>query len=177
MKHEQTSHNTRRRRTAAAQRGFTMIEILIVALVVILLIAVAIPGFIRSRRGASENMVKARLSTVAAAQSTFRSSMGRNRYATLGELRTTAAGGSSLISPTEVDSKGNPTAYEGWMISQIEAPTATTYGLQMRSVTSERDNLYCLYEDGVVRVKPCVERDNTPIPCFCDRNANPLTQE
>jgi prepilin-type N-terminal cleavage/methylation domain-containing protein len=142
-------------RRANNQRGFTALELLIVALLIVLLAAIAIPSLTGSKRAANESLVKSRLASFAASQVTYRSAIGKNRYATLLQLRTTTAGGVPLIPPNEVDATGNPIANGGWILSQLETPTDTTFGAGMTTTYYPTAKHYCVFEDGVVRVDCC----------------------
>ena len=55
----------------AADRGFTLVEIMIVVAVIALLAAIAMPGFLRSKMLANDTLARATLKTLAVASETF----------------------------------------------------------------------------------------------------------
>ncbi|HYL97813.1 MAG TPA: prepilin-type N-terminal cleavage/methylation domain-containing protein [Blastocatellia bacterium] len=150
------------------ERGFSAIELLVVIIIIAILAAIVVPSLLQSKRAANETIVKARLSNAAAAESTYRSSLGRNTYASLLQLRTTTLGGVSLLPSTEMDASGNALTYGGWTIGQLESPTTTTFGIGMTAAPSTQGkNRYCVFEDGVVR-SACAT-------CQCTRTSNPIS--
>ncbi|MGH9826040.1 MAG: type II secretion system protein, partial [Blastocatellia bacterium] len=147
------------------ERGFSAIELLVVIVVIAILAAIVVPSLVQSKRAANESIVKARLSNAAAAESTYRASLGRNTYATLVQLRATTLGGPSLLPPTEMDQNGNALTNGGWTIQQLETPTTTTFGIGMTAAaTTQSKSRYCVFEDGVVR-SDCST-------CQCTRNSS-----
>jgi prepilin-type N-terminal cleavage/methylation domain-containing protein len=150
-------------RSANRDSGFSAIELLVVIIVIAALVAIAVPSLLSSRKAANEGIARPRLSAIAAAEATYRSTLGRNRYATFAQLRSTVVGGVSLISPQEVDTSGNPLPIGGWTVTQLEAPTDTTFGVGIKAPGST--NSYCVFEDAVVRVA-CAG-------CQCTRSSAP----
>jgi prepilin-type N-terminal cleavage/methylation domain-containing protein len=66
---------------AGSSRGFTLVELMIVVAVAVIIMAIAIPGLIRSRLASMEANAIAALRTINGAQSTFASSCGSGFYA------------------------------------------------------------------------------------------------
>lgn len=114
----------------AAARGFTVMEALVAAAVLAIIAAIALPNFLKSRQGVNEGLVAPRLKTIAAAQASFRATLRKNRYAPLGELRTTKVDGVPLISPSLVSENGETLAFDGWVLTEVETATDTTFGIR-----------------------------------------------
>jgi prepilin-type N-terminal cleavage/methylation domain-containing protein len=68
------------------QRGFSLIELLVVVAIVLITSAIAIPSLIRSRIAANEASAVASLRTISTAESTYASSWGAGYAATLDNL-------------------------------------------------------------------------------------------
>ena len=122
----------------AAERGFTVMEALVVAALIVIIAAIALPNLLKSRQGVSEGLVAPRLKTIAAAQASFRSTLRKNRYAPLAELRTTKVDGVPLISPSLVSESGETLTFDGWVLTEVETATDTTFGIRADPANSSR---------------------------------------
>lgn len=93
--------------------GFTLIEILIVAGVISVLAAIAVPGLLRARRASLESAAIASLRTVNSAEATYSAACARGGYAqSLDDLSKPAPGSAQLfISP---DIPGNGVVKSGY---------------------------------------------------------------
>src|SRR5205085_12602509 len=87
-------------------RGFTLMEGLIALAVLAVIAAIALPNFTKAKSAAGEGMVAPRLKTIAAAEASFRSTLRKNRYAPISELRNTTVDGVPLIAPTLINEIG-----------------------------------------------------------------------
>jgi len=68
-----------------SNKGFSLIELLLVCVIIGIIAAVAIPGYQKSRRAAENGTTFANLRTISSTQMTFYSQ--NNRFARLGELQ------------------------------------------------------------------------------------------
>jgi prepilin-type N-terminal cleavage/methylation domain-containing protein len=86
--------------------GLSMVELMVVVAILGIVSAIAIPSLIASRRAAYENTAKQKLATLAQQETAFKTLLGKRRYGTIVELQAATAGGSPLITASDVTVTG-----------------------------------------------------------------------
>jgi type IV pilus assembly protein PilA len=76
-----------------SQRGFSLIELLIVVVVILVIAAIAIPNFMRSRTAANQASAVQSLRVIGSAEANFSSTYGTGFSASLAQLGAPAGGG------------------------------------------------------------------------------------
>jgi len=141
------------------QKGFSLIELLIVVAIILIIAAIAIPNLLRARMAANESSAVASIRTINTAEITY----GSN-YPTVGYAATLAPlGGATPCTPTSttaclIDNVLATGVKSGYAFAAASAggPPATTYYAVATPITLNQTGTrsFCSFEDAVVRVQP-----------------------
>jgi len=103
-------------------KGFSLIELLIVVAIILIIAAIAIPNLLRAKISANESSAVSSIRTINTAQISYESS-----YPTVGYAATVAALGPSTSTGCTTPSSANACLID-WIVSQATAPTSAKAG-------------------------------------------------
>ncbi len=154
------------------QKGFSLIELLIVVATILIIAAIAIPNLLRARISANEASAVASLRTINSAQISYNSA-----YPTVGFATTLGAlGGTACAPPTTsgaclIDTQLASGTKSGYTFTMSGAAGTPNAAYQIRAdplVPNQTGTRYfCSFADGVIRF-------GSASLTTCDSNAAPL---
>ncbi len=165
------------------QKGFSLIELLIVVAIILIIAAIAIPNLLRSRMAANEASAVGSIRTVNTAQVTYASTYPNVGFATdLSNLGPTAGGvGGTSTNAGLIDSvlgctTGQPCKKSGYQfsINVVAGTPVSTYTVNGDPITPGQtgQRYFCSDQSGVIRYDAATIGFNAG--ANCDLLKNPL---
>ena len=143
------------------QKGFSLIELLIVVAIILIIAAIAIPNLLRSKMAANEASAVGSIRTINTAQVTYSNTYGTG-YTTLAQLSTPAAGcaGATSVLSCLIDSNLGGGTKSGYNFTSVAAGGGglttnpfTTFNTSANPVVVDQTghSSFCADESGVIR--------------------------
>jgi len=157
------------------QKGFSLIELLIVVAIILIIAAISIPNLLRARIAANESSAVSSVRTVNTAQITYNSSYSTVGFAgTLSSLGGTSCAPASSTSACLIDTQlagGTKSGYS-FSLGGASGTPNWTYQIIASPITPNQSGVryFCSFADAVVRVNP------TTAIGTCNYSQNPLNQ-
>ncbi|MGH9494725.1 MAG: prepilin-type N-terminal cleavage/methylation domain-containing protein [Candidatus Sulfotelmatobacter sp.] len=144
------------------QKGFSLIELLIVVAIILIIAAIAIPNLLRARMAANESSAVAGVRTINTAEVTYNSTYPTVGYATaltnLGGLAPcTPSSGTACLVDSVLGNSGTA-AKSGYFFNAnaVAGTPSVSYYAEGHPVTINQTGIrsFCSFEDAVLRVDP-----------------------
>ena len=150
------------------QKGFSLIELLIVVAIILIIAAIAIPNLMRARIAANESSAAGSMRTIVTAEISYNSTyqIGFGNLAVLGGTSPCSASSTTACLIDNVLASGTKSGYT-FTLAQVGSGTPSTgYSVVSGPQTPQVTGVRYFYTDqsGVIRANPTGAADSTSSP-------------
>ena len=139
------------------QKGFTLIELLIVVAIILILAAIAIPNFLRSKMAANEAATVQNMRSVSVAEYSYQNVYGIGFSATLADLGGSGSGPTAANLIDDVLASGTKSGYVVTYAPTIPDPNGNPLGFTVNTApvvaNSTGTRYFFVDQTGVIRWK------------------------